>query len=384
MICSGCFSPAAAGEEGDALARWGTGVKISPVLAEEDRHSVHTYYTASPESPDGRWVLMYTSTARDGGKGEIWIVERVSGQRKVLARDVTVEDIHRAACQQWVSGGRRVIFHDCRQGVWSVICVDIDTLKERVLATGRQLGFGQAYGNVVPLYGPHWAPGDHRDLEILDVESGEIRTVLTASAVKTTYPDWIGKKFGENPVSIFFPVLSPDLGRIFFKMATPKGGKYQSLRLGLVCYDLKASKFLFMSKGWGHPGWLPDSRTTMDVAGGKIVLIDSKDGTTSAVPNLPRFGGAHPSAGPDGRVFATDMASVESFGGPKGHWGVVVGDLRGGPSVLLHHFDNSRGAASWRRSHPHPAFSADGKRLYYNVSATQWSRLYVAESWAGP
>jgi WD40-like Beta Propeller Repeat len=30
-------------------------------------------------------------------------------------------------------------------------------------------------------------------------------------------------------------------------------------------------------------------------------------------------------------------------------------------------------------SHPHPAFSPDGKRLYFNVSAGQWTRLHVAE-----
>jgi Tol biopolymer transport system component len=42
-------------------------------------------------------------------------------------------------------------------------------------------------------------------------------------------------------------------------------------------------------------------------------------------------------------------------------------------------FDNTKGAKSWRRSHPHPSFSADGKRIYYNVSDGSWTRLMVAE-----
>ena len=59
--------------------------------------------------------------------------------------------------------------------------------------------------------------------------------------------------------------------------------------------------------------------------------------------------------------------------------GVVVGDLNGERYKILHRFDNSNGAKSWRVSHPHPYFSADGKRLYFNVSAGKWTELYVAE-----
>ena len=293
---------------------------------------------------------------------------------------MTVEDIHRAACQQWVSGGRRVAYHDCRDGTWVVVCVDIDGLKERVLAKGRQLGWGQPTGNLVALYGPHWDPGEHRDLEILDVESGEIRTVLTASTVKAAYADWVAETFGEKPVSIFFPVLSPDLERVFFKMAAPETGEFRSLRQGLLCYGLKESRFLFMSRSWAHPAWHPDSRTIIEVASSRIILIDSDNGAVRQIPDLPQFRGAHPSVSPNRQVFATDMASVEPFGGPKNHWGVAVGDLRGGQFVLLDHFENTHGATSRRASHPHPSFSPDGRRLYYNVSATQWTRLYVAEA----
>ena len=40
----------------------------------------------------------------------------------------------------------------------------------------------------------------------------------------------------------------------------------------------------------------------------------------------------------------------------------------------------SASANSWRRSHPHPAFSPDGKRLYFNVSSGPWTQLHVAEA----
>jgi Tol biopolymer transport system component len=60
-------------------------------------------------------------------------------------------------------------------------------------------------------------------------------------------------------------------------------------------------------------------------------------------------------------------------------WGILVADMNGGKWVVLHHFEQNRGARSWRRNDPHPVFSADGKRIYYNTSDGQFTRLMVAE-----
>jgi Tol biopolymer transport system component len=46
---------------------------------------------------------------------------------------------------------------------------------------------------------------------------------------------------------------------------------------------------------------------------------------------------------------------------------------------VLHSFEQNRGAKSWRRNDPHPVFSADGKRIYYNTSDEEFTRLMVAE-----
>ena len=47
---------------------------------------------------------------------------------------------------------------------------------------------------------------------------------------------------------------------------------------------------------------------------------------------------------------------------------------------VLHRFDNSKGARSWRTNHPHPIFSADGRRIYFNVNEEKWTQLFVAEA----
>jgi Tol biopolymer transport system component len=93
---------------------------------------------------------------------------------------------------------------------------------------------------------------------------------------------------------------------------------------------------------------------------------------------VPSLRGSHPSVSPDGRLWVTDGMS-EPAGGKPNEWGILVADMQSQKWVLLHSFDQSRGAKSWRRSHPHPAFSADGKRIYYNVSDGEFTRLFVAE-----
>jgi hypothetical protein len=371
---------APAADAASPLAPWRTDVKVS-LVGPEDCHSIHSYYVSSPESPDGKWVLCYASTVPTGYEGELRIVERATGKVKVLATDITVEDAHRAACQQWASGGRRVVYHNVlKDNQWVVACVDVNSGEQHVLARNRQVGFGQPGADTVPIYSPHWAPGDSRDMELLDIATGETRkTPVTPDAVKSAYPDWAAKAFGERPMSIFFPVLSPDTSRVFFKIATPAGGDFRSKeasdREGLFCYDLKASRFLFMQGKWGHPAWNADSRQILNVGG---LVTDSDTGARSKVPHWPALPGSHPSFSPDGKLYASDSVGTP-FGLPAGWWAVGVGDARTGEFVVLAKFDNSKGARSWRVSHPHPVFSPDGNRLYFNVSDGPYTRLHVAE-----
>lgn len=362
----------------DPLCVWSKPEQLSvtPLLKDAEYHSIHAYFNASPESPDGRFVIFFKSQDPKGHMGEICILDRESGTVETLATIKATEDAHRVAMQQWISGGRRIVFHDFRDGEWVVVVIDLDSRTERILAHGRQIGFGQPNGDMVPLYGPHWAPGEYRDLELLDVETGEIHKVLTWQSIKDAYPQWVAKQFADRPISIFFPLLSPDAKRVLFKVATPGTGIFQtkgdSEREGLLCYDLQQQEYLWLRERWGHPGWTPDGKTVINVG---PILINADTGALRECAKFPKFPWSHPSLAPDGRLFVTDSRSDED-----GHpWTVVVGDLQTGNYHAIYTFDNSLGADSWRKNHPHPIFSPDGKRIYFNVGSQQWTRLFVAE-----
>lgn len=378
LLLTLCISLCAAGAD-DPLAAWREGVQVHPASGDTNRHVIHSYFNTCPESPDGKWVLYYVSKTADGQKGDICIRDRKTGEEKVLVRDVNTEDAHRAACQQWVANGKKVAFHDERNGEWLVAVVDIETGKEQVIARNRLSSWSQPNANVVPVYGLHWDINGFRDLELVDVNTGEARKVLTIDAVKEKYGDWLTKRFGDKPVSIFFPELSPDLKRVFFKVASPGNGNPRSSgasqRLGMVCYDLAEKRFLFVSDTWGHPAWAPDSRTIVEV---KNIMIDSDTGKHTVIPGLPGWGSGHPSSSLDAKLIVTDVL-MEKLKGPANEWGIVVIDAQGTNYVVINQADGSKGARSWRRPHPHPVFSADNQRIYFNMNSGKWTQLYVAE-----
>ena len=126
LACAVSTSMAASSD--DPVAPWTKGVKISQVSPVPGRHSMHTYYLTNPESPDGRKVLFYASTDPAGHVGKVCVLDRATGKETVLAEDVHTEDAHRVACQQWLSGGRRVVFHEVVNKKCHIVVVDMDTL----------------------------------------------------------------------------------------------------------------------------------------------------------------------------------------------------------------------------------------------------------------
>ncbi len=360
---------------------WKTGVDLHPVSTTPGRHTIHSYFNTSPESPDGKWVLFYASKTHDGqSEGEIHIRNRETGEEQVLATGLHTEDAHRAACQQWMSNGQRVIFHDFKNDKPVVEVVDVATKKRRELARGMLVGFTPADSDVVPIYPPHWKTGaDRRDLEMLNVVTGKTTPLVTAKATLQAFPKQIEKIFGNREIKLFFPMLSPNHELLYYKLATPTSDNFRSpqasFRQMLVVYNIAKSRFNFIRDEWGHPAWSADSRLILNKPN---VYDDAITGAETKIPNLPEFPGQHLGFSPDGKLFVTDT-HLEPFGGKKGEWGVAVCDIRGGDWVMIAKFQGDQGADTWRKNHPHPVFSPDGKRIYYNVNSGEFTTLYVAE-----
>ncbi|HSG69365.1 MAG TPA: hypothetical protein VLA12_03075, partial [Planctomycetaceae bacterium] len=286
---------------------------------------------------------------------------------------------HRAACQQWSNNGQTVVYHEFRDDRWFVMAADPATRETKVLAEDRQVCFGSPTSPWVPIYGCHWNPGQYRDLQLVHVETGEIKTIVTVKEVVAEYGDWIQQKFGTTDISIFFPIVSPDDKRVFFKLSHPSGGddfrsKRASTREGCVVYDLEQSRFVRLFEKWGHPSWSPDGEAIFNIGNVSTDVITGKSQrfAPSCISN-------HPTLSPDGRTFVTDADVTKRNYGNPGDWAIAVGSTAKDDFVLLHVFGNTKGATSWRHNHPHPAFNPDGRRVYYNINESNWTTLMVAE-----
>lgn len=362
----------------DPIAPWRS-ARIAEVPAPAGAHSIHAYFNACPESPDGGRVLYYASTARDAGSGALLVAERATGALRQVAQVELVEDAHRAACQQWCDGGAAIAWHDCRAGRWTVLSA-ADGDGERILAEDRQLGFGSPRDHRVPLYGRHWNPGPHRDLELADVRGGAVACAVPIAGVVDAHREWILREFATEAVSVFFPVVSPDGAKVFLKIARGRGGDDfrgmdASHRQGKVVCDLASGRSLRRFDEWGHPSWAPGSDGICEVGN---VLTSLADASVRAfAPGSPSN---HPGISPDGRFFVTDAHLGHHGLGARGEWGIVVGSTGAdGAWTIVDRFMQDGGAESWRRPHPHPVWSADGRRIYYNRNRGPWTRLQVAE-----
>jgi hypothetical protein len=363
----------------DVLAPW-RGAVARPVLSNVAGHTLHSYFGISPESPDEKSVLLFRSSREDGQLGDIVMVDRATGQTTTLAEAVETEDGHRQANQQWTCGGRYVAYMSLRDGQWDVIRVDTQNLSRKTLATGRQLGWGQPNLDVIPLYGTHWNPGEHRDFELLNVRTGEIRTIVTVEQVVAEHRQYLEKTFGGTNVSLFFPQMSPDGKRAFFKMSSPRDGQMRSenasLRDGMFVYDLAAGRLLGKNDFWGHPAWFSDSRHVQSCQ----FVTDTDTMQVRTLPNIPMpFGGVHASPSPDGSLVVTDI-SKKDYLSPRNNWTIWMIDPTDGRHETMHVAPvTGDGTTSWRPTHPHPSFNACGNRVYFNVIGRLCSTLHVVE-----
>ena len=364
----------------DPLRLW-RGSAVRPVLPDVDGHTLHSYFGISPESPDEKSVLLFRSSRPDAHIGDVVKVDRQTGQATTMVEAVECEDGHRQANQQWICNGQYVMYMALRNGTFEVVRVDTRDLSQKTLASGRQLGWGQPGLDVVPLYGQHWNPGDHRDLELLNVRTGEIRTLVTAKQASVEHRDFIKRKLdGSNDISLFFPQMSPDGKRVYVKLSSPRDGQMRSeqasAREGLFVYETATGKCLGAQDMWGHPTWFTDSRHIQSCQW----VLDSDTMQVRTLPNIPMpFGGVHAIPSPNERIVVTDI-SKKDYLNPRNHWTIWMIDPADGRHETLHVTDvEGDGTTSWRPAHPHPAFNARGNRIYFNKVSRPWSTLHVIE-----
>jgi hypothetical protein len=324
---------------------------------------MHAYYDICPESPDGAGLIWFEFDGPVPGSGEVVLGDREGGHRRVLDRGVLGIGHVGGFCTfvaanhvSWTARG---------QGDPVTRIQALDTgehrdlegaLRQTCLETGY--AFLQARDTAD---NPHGLAQAVRIVEAL----GSGRTLLefgVAEAAKVC-PDGVPPL---EQLQLQNTKWTPD-GQRFLVVFTNEAYARQNPqsnapRFKCILVGELSRKLTFLASFGHHPAWLPD--------GSGVYSYDRQGEATQALaldrpgqarvvlhPDLP---GTHPTFHPTrpwlvSDIFVQDGESVEIALWRTDTWAKTV--LARYPHTRFHHQDGF---------HPHPVFSRDGRRLYFN------------------
>jgi Tol biopolymer transport system component len=141
-----------------------------------------------------------------------------------------------------------------------------------------------------------------------------------------------------------------------------------------VC-DADGSGLRYLGEFGHHPAWHPTRDAVLWGGGqddvGPCLFEQPLDGGEPTL--FAANTGIHSSVSPDGRYVATDR-----FDTPEaGTCSLDIIDVATGEGTTLATFPMP--APPYEQSHPHPAWSRDSRRIYFNCAASGIPQLYAVD-----
>jgi hypothetical protein len=341
--------------------------------------AVHAYFDLCPESPDGQEVTYFGFDDQRPGPGQVMACHRDGTAHQIVGR-APRGGANGGALQQWV--GKDLIAYRSR--------VDGNAMTQVVsLADGSVRSIPGALRMFSPvnglgLYASRHAArsGVERSDEAvysLELESGESRPLFTMADVVELHP--LADSFTEeDPVHFTHTKWSHDGTQMFAvvtnEMYIWRGGKSKLIK-SLVLASADGSDLRYLTEFGHHPMWGPGDAFlhTFDrlPEGGQAFVAHPLDGSApySIFPEAP---GVHPSFDPAGQYVVTDV-----FRWPEpGQGAILLYDVSSGEYQVLSRFATPD-TTHETGVHPHPVWSRDGKRVYFNVAETNVPHLYAID-----
>jgi len=331
----------------------------------DNRSTLLGYYNTCPESPDGKriaYVVVDSETDEKGfnGKGSVWLVDRGFTTRKHLT-DLGYVQLHNGAFILWVDN-RHIAFKD--RDTVKVMNVD----SEKIIFSRSFSRFGHnAFNGEILLMNNDQESGTEAGLYKYNIYSGE--TTLLAELTDFYQSRGEVEEFG--PISewrLLHAQWSPNGKRIALRLDVMKSSGNEKDRY-LATLNNQGNDIVVFGRKPMHFQWYDDH-----------TIIGHDNQIDDGMPNDK-----------SARRWDYHASLVETIAGPGNHLasfpskGLFASDswyhsnpvqlqlYQKGEStpcsvVFRHGFDS----IVWkRRAHVNPAFSRDGKRLYFNYALSE-------------
>lgn len=326
---------------------------VRGISAPELAHALHFYFQQSPESPDGRHVA-YSSLRTNEKETDVWIcAPDATGQRKIATVKGKVSP-HMGAAPFWLGpsvlafteGGDRVHIVDVSAGTKRVVPGAISDYSPANGLFCFRINEGESTSLVPGIYVLDPKKGD----ATLMVGQADVKELAAAMKVTRAVELW---RFDH-------PLWSPNGQRMIFELKT--GTTSRASEDFLIVADADGSNRRLFGRKPMHPGWWND-----DLIFGhdwahrndKQFKLWTPEGNVSTTVAGE---GCHGAVSPDHEWVAT-----ESWYGTDP---IVLRLYRRGqtqPTAVLY-VQKEHSREIWTmRTHVHPAFSRDGRRVYFNA-----------------
>lgn len=342
--------------------------------------AIHTYFDVVPESPDGGHVTWFAFDGKPLTHGRVVVANR-DGSDPVNVTHCR-GNAHCGAHQGWLDSdhiffaadGQVQVAHRSGRVVQRYDGA-VDTIHQ---ASRRALvhsnGIRKAEGT----------PPKEQACYRIDLTDGTMVDLLdraTAFSLIADHVDLTG--VDEESMNFQHTKWSPD-GTQWFVVFANEIWRRTHPGVPRVKVILAAagdgSDLRFVDSFGHHPNWLPDGSGIYAFAdGGKktVVRWGDRGGEPAVLARFPAEG--HPCVSPDSRWITSDTHHWPS----PGRGAVLLHDLQSGETQTMHETDCP--TVPWQTDHPpamvchpHPVWSADGQRVYFNAVLNEMPQLCVA------
>lgn len=341
--------------------------------------AIHAYFDICPESPDGRWVT-YCALDNSRRQGWIMIADRDGAGQRHVGRSENCHN-HHGALQHWGGGPHSLLYIEATEPWYVSIIVDIYSEKRRRISAPVRmahpqrplaLGHPQGAGSILPTEEDPDPVLVYRS----NLETGEVMSLVRFKEVCTLHP--LGAKLPEmENLHAKHTKWSPDGQLLFFVLSNEphdRTGRIPRVKSLFVCNAI-GENLRYLSDFGHHPMWMPDSQAIyayervsrtrqvqrlFPIAGGSTKQRDI---------DMPR--GVHASIGPNQRwmvtdAFFEDYAAIYLFDAATARKRCLV-------QFPCSDFSHATGV------HPHPVWSRDGRRIYFNVPVDKSAAVMALE-----